>query len=116
MESLARIDHFDFDDTALASSHGIYGVHAERAITDEPRHYSLSHWLHPFSMAEEGRTSQGGAATHTIAFLPQCGFSHRHPMGKGASRDHPVTASICDAMAICVCTCEKLWPRRVEAV
>ena len=52
MKSLARIDHFDFDDAALAASHGIYGMHAERAIADEPRHHYLSHWLHPFTLAE----------------------------------------------------------------
>jgi hypothetical protein len=39
MESLGRIDHLDFDDTALASSHGIYGAYTEPAVTDEPRHH-----------------------------------------------------------------------------
>jgi hypothetical protein len=53
MKSLTRIDDFDFDDAALASSYGIYGMHPERALTDEPRHHYLSHWLHPFTLAKE---------------------------------------------------------------
>jgi hypothetical protein len=39
MESLARIDYFDFDDSTFAAAHGIYGMHANRAIIDKPRSY-----------------------------------------------------------------------------
>jgi hypothetical protein len=33
MEPLAGIDHFDFNDTALAAAHRVDGMHAEYAIT-----------------------------------------------------------------------------------
>jgi hypothetical protein len=39
MEALASIDHFDFDNTALAPAHCIDGMYAYRAIIDKPRHY-----------------------------------------------------------------------------
>jgi hypothetical protein len=39
VEPFARIDYFDFDDTTFVSAHSIDGVHADRAITDKPRHH-----------------------------------------------------------------------------
>jgi hypothetical protein len=39
VEPLARIDYFDFEDSAFAAAYGIYGMHANRAIIDEPRRY-----------------------------------------------------------------------------
>jgi hypothetical protein len=39
MERLARIDHFDFDDTAFAAAHRVDGMHADRALIDKPRHH-----------------------------------------------------------------------------
>jgi hypothetical protein len=39
MESLACIDHFDFDDTAFATTYAVDGMHADRAIIDKPRHH-----------------------------------------------------------------------------
>jgi hypothetical protein len=37
MKSLSRIDRFHFDDAALASPHGICGMHSESAITRSTR-------------------------------------------------------------------------------
>jgi hypothetical protein len=36
MESLACIDHLDFDDTAFAASYPVDGLHADRAVMDKP--------------------------------------------------------------------------------
>src|SRR5882672_3775166 len=47
MEALACIDFFDLDDTTLAPTHSVDGMHAKPAITNEPRYYQLSHWPPP---------------------------------------------------------------------
>jgi hypothetical protein len=84
MESLACIDHFDFDDPAFAATHCVDGMHADRTIIDKPRHHQLSHWLHPFSVARRKHTCQGDWATHCYFGLDQHGFSHGNPMSKDA--------------------------------
>ena len=47
MEALASIDLFNLDDTTFAPTHGINGIHAKPAITNEPRNYLLSHSCPP---------------------------------------------------------------------
>jgi hypothetical protein len=47
MEPLACLDHFDFDDTTLAPSHSVDGMHPKPAIANQPRHRQLSHWTLP---------------------------------------------------------------------
>src|SRR5450631_3077512 len=53
MEPFTCIEHFDFDDTAFAPTHSVDGMHAEPALTNQPRHYQLSHWL-PLANAHAG--------------------------------------------------------------
>jgi hypothetical protein len=65
VESLARIDHFDFDDTALAPAHAVNGMNADRTVIDKPRHQYLSHWLHPFVVTKKS------ARTERLSWQPR---------------------------------------------
>jgi hypothetical protein len=45
MHALASIDVLDLDNPGAPAAYGVDGVHAKAAITNEPRHHDLSHWI-----------------------------------------------------------------------
>jgi hypothetical protein len=53
MDALACVDVLDFNNPAAPAADSVDGVHAEPAAANEPRHYDLSHWSLPFSVAKE---------------------------------------------------------------
>jgi len=53
MDTLASIGVLDFNNPAAPAAYSVDGVHAQPAAADEPRHYDLSHWSLPFSVANE---------------------------------------------------------------
>src|SRR3981189_243748 len=55
MEPLARIDLLNLEDTTLAPTHSVDGMHAKAAIRNQPRHHQLSHWPLPRKHPMAGR-------------------------------------------------------------
>jgi hypothetical protein len=47
MDALACGDVLDFNNPAAPAAYSVDGLHADRAIANEPRHHYLSHRSHP---------------------------------------------------------------------
>jgi hypothetical protein len=45
MHTLTSIDVLDLNNPTAPAAYSVDGVHAKAAITNEPRHHDLSHWI-----------------------------------------------------------------------